>query len=238
LEVSYAHLRRDYYWHRTVWTGPGRGADVCAITDNDETSHKHGNIVTTKLDGVAKRLRVLYVAALWPQCPAKGDISNWIEQTNGTAEQFYALIAQAKLEPKSEPDLDPEDHLVELNRGNCVVLDGGKAWVLRFEQVAHKINDRRYSYWVPVYLRIGGFKTLYMNRRINNGERWVELGQWWLKNPARRQYFGVVFEPGREQILDGKLNLWTGWGIEPKRGDWSLMRQHPRGVGGGRRERQ
>ena len=24
----------------------------------------------------------------------------------------------------------------------------------------------------------------------------------------------------------GKLNLWRGWGVEPKRGDWSLMKRH------------
>jgi hypothetical protein len=77
-----------------------KGADVCVITDNDDPGRKHGNLVATKLSGVAEKVRVLDIAALWPQCPPKGDISDWIEQTNGTAGQFFALIARAEPEPQ------------------------------------------------------------------------------------------------------------------------------------------
>jgi hypothetical protein len=35
-----------------------------------------------------------------------------------------------------------------------------------------------------------------------------------------------VFEPAGERIINGRLNLWQGWGVDPKRGDWSLMRRH------------
>src|SRR5262249_115712 len=31
-------------------------------------------------------------------------------------------------------------------------------------------------------------------------------------------------------IIKGRLNLWTGWGVEPKEGDWSLLRRHIREV--------
>jgi hypothetical protein len=55
------------------------------------------------------------------------------------------------------------------------VLDGGKAWVLRFEQVTHNLNGRRYSYRVPIYLRTGDFRTLYMNRSVNTGNRFMDL---------------------------------------------------------------
>jgi len=133
-------------------------------------------------------------------------------------------LAVAKDQPPKQPDAD--ELLDELNRDNYVVLDGGKVWVLRFEQVTHNINGRRYSYRVPTYLRTTDFCTLYMNRLVNTGERVVELGRWWLKHPKRRQFLGVMFEPGGKPVVDGKLNLWTGWGVEPKPGDWSLMRDH------------
>src|SRR5262245_17792487 len=116
--------------------------------------------------------------------------------------------------------------LAEMNRDNCVVLDGSKVWVLRFEQVHHNLSGRRYSYRVPIFLRRGDFCTLYMNRLVNIGNKFVELGQWWLRHRDRRQYLGVVLEPGGAPVIDGKYNLWTGWGVEPKRGDWSLMREH------------
>src|SRR5262249_40891328 len=126
----------------------------------------------------------------------------------------------------NDPTSESEQILAELNRDNAVVLDGGKAWVLRFDQVSHNLNGRRYSYLAPLYLRKTDFLTLYMNRHINVGGRFVDVGSWWLKHPERRQYFGLVFEPGGALVIEGKLNLWTGWGVEPKRGDWSLMREH------------
>src|SRR5262249_8981370 len=135
---------------------------------------------------------------------------------------------EAKARRRTERAEEPDDRLLaELNRDNCVVLDGSKVWVLRFEQVHHNLSGRRYSYRVPIFLRRGDFCTRYMNRllRIRLGF-FEQLGQWWLKHLERRQYLGVVLEPGGEAVVDGKLNLWTGWGVEPKRGDWSLMREH------------
>ena len=38
---------------------------------------------------------------------------------------------------------------------------------------------------------------------------------------------GIVFEPGGPlDVPDDMLNLWRGFGIEPKQGDWSLLRNH------------
>ncbi len=54
----------------------------------------------------------------------------------------------------------------------------------------------------------------------------MPLGHWWLKHPERRQYEGLTFQPGAGEEVDGRLNLWRGWGVEPKPGDWSLMRRH------------
>ena len=58
------------------------------------------------------------------------------------------------------------------------------------------------------------------------GKRTTPLGHWWLSHPERRQYDGLTFDPGKEKVIGHKLNLWQGWAIEPKQGDWSLMKQH------------
>jgi hypothetical protein len=130
------------------------------------------------------------------------------------------------LADQASPTWLQDCELAELNRDNAVVLDGGKAWVLRFEQVTHNLNGRRYSYRVPIYLRTGDFRTLYMNRCVKIDDDVVELGKWWLRHPARRQFLGLVFRPGGEPVVEDRLNLWTGWGVEPKQGDWSLMQKH------------
>lgn len=48
----------------------------------------------------------------------------------------------------------------------------------------------------------------------------------WLQSDARREYpNGFVFDPsGREH--EGYLNLWKGWAVTAKPGDWSLIRRH------------
>jgi hypothetical protein len=57
----------------------------------------------------------------------------------------------------------------------------------------------------------------------------VKVSKRWFEWKDRRQYFGrgVVFEPGgAPEIPNDMLNLWRGFGITPKPGDWSLMRDH------------
>jgi hypothetical protein len=83
-------------------------ADVVVIADNDAPGRKHAHDVAAKLQGVAKRVRVLELVKQWPQCPHKGDISDWIEQTNATAEQLYALIEQLPDWDASQADGEEE----------------------------------------------------------------------------------------------------------------------------------
>ena len=57
----------------------------------------------------------------------------------------------------------------------------------------------------------------------------------WCANPARRTYpGGVVFKPApygqTPEVMPGQLNLWRGFAIEPKAGDWSLYCEHIRTV--------
>jgi hypothetical protein len=73
------------------------------------------------------------------------------------------------------------------------------------------------------------FHKMFGNVRIQRGFVSVEVSRAWFEWPGRRQYLGrgVVFEPGGPlDIADDMLNLWRGFGIEPKQGDWSLMRAH------------
>jgi hypothetical protein len=36
----------------------------------------------------------------------------------------------------------------------------------------------------------------------------------------------VVFLPGGAGVVRECLNLWQGWGVEPRAGDWGLIRDH------------
>ena len=125
-----------------------------------------------------------------------------------------------------------DEVLAEMNRDNAVVLDGGKVFVLRFERDTRFIDGAPIVYDLPVFLRRNDFNMLYCNRYVETGVDkndqpiFKELGQWWLKHPRRQQYRGITFVPAGPEIIDGRKNLWRGWGIVPKQGDWSLMRRH------------
>src|SRR5262249_44144575 len=80
-----------------------RDADVVIIGDNDDAGRAHVAHVASSLHGVARRVRLLDLAKIWPACPEKGDISDWIE-AGGTAEGLAALI---EMLPEWAPATNP-----------------------------------------------------------------------------------------------------------------------------------
>jgi len=89
----------------------------------------------------------------------------------------------------------------------------------------------------PVQLiSFDNFKRRYANRYASADESSEpkQAGGWWLAHRQRRQYEGLILEPSKPDIVTEKgrqlLNLWRGWGVEPKRGDWPLMREHIRTI--------
>ncbi len=57
----------------------------------------------------------------------------------------------------------------------------------------------------------------------------IKISKHWFEWDGRRQYVGrgAVFEPGGpREVPSDMINMWRGFGVEPKQGDWSLMRSH------------
>jgi hypothetical protein len=47
----------------------------------------------------------------------------------------------------------------------------------------------------------------------------------WITHPARRRFWGVQFDPSA--VGHGRFyNMWKGFAVEPKPGDWSLFKRH------------
>lgn len=64
------------------------------------------------------------------------------------------------------------------------------------------------------------FELRYLNQKVwDNGEQ-IGLGEYWLNHSERAEFDGMVFSPGKEQ--PGYVNLWRGWGVEPKAGQCDL----------------
>ena len=209
------------------------GHHVIVVVDHDEAGEK----------SIPKKIEVLIAARAasiklvqFPELPNGGDLSDFFD-AGSTAEDL--LDRAQRIDPATWGDrADNEDGfganpgqsetgpLADLNRDFCVVLDGGRARVLHFEDERQEKHKRQ----VASFLSFEDFRNFHMNRFIEVKSKDVSLGQWWLRHADRRQYRGLTFEPGREREIDGRLNLWRGWGVEPRQGGWTRMKAHIREV--------
>ncbi len=115
------------------------------------------------------------------------------------------------------------DHAVTMIGGDCVIMNE------YYDPVMDKMDVNFSSF--------GHFRNRYMNRRIRNPWRTKgqsdtkDIGSLWLESKRRREYDRVVFDPDkRERVIarNGKryYNMFRGFGVEPKKGDWSLLKDH------------
>lgn len=78
-----------------------RNLDVVILPDNDKAGRERVEILGRALHKVARRVRVLNIAEHWPECPEKGDISDWAQQAGGSADKLFAFLDKV-------PDWKPE----------------------------------------------------------------------------------------------------------------------------------
>jgi len=70
--------------------------DIVLIEDNDDAGRKRTNDIAPMLLEHGCRVRVLRVGEIWPECPPKGDITDWKEKAGGDADKLYALVDKLK----------------------------------------------------------------------------------------------------------------------------------------------
>jgi hypothetical protein len=206
-----------------------RDADIVIVSDNDPQAkdpktgapqfHSDGRPVHVGQDHATKLAKRLCKVAAHVRTIIfeQKDLSAW-KEAGGDRAALEARIATAtdlvKQPPPPDDDEGAEAVLAELNRDNAVVLCGSQTRVLRFEDTPHEAGGERYVHRLQTFLRFGDFSNFYLNRYINKADGAVSIGRWWLAHPDRKQYPGVAFIPGAEPIVDGRLNLWRGFGGE------------------------
>jgi hypothetical protein len=127
----------------------------------------------------------------------------------------------------SAPDHEVDDAIAELSATHFVTLEGGKAVVVR--------QERDPVFGRHVLQRMGkrDLSLLLANKRVRVIDKhgnavMAPLAKVWIEHPDRPTYQGVVFAP--EGAHADYFNLWRGWAVEPRAGDWSLMQEHIRDV--------
>ncbi len=111
--------------------------------------------------------------------------------------------------------------VAEMNTRYMVVNEAGKAVI--YEPAHDPILNRRYHN----RLAFADFEKLHLNRLVKVGNKFLPVATVWLRHLDRRQYIrGVTFDPSGNQHDSEVLNLWQGYSIVPKAGDWGLMKSH------------
>lgn len=183
-----------------------------------------------------------------PTTPPKRDVLHVASEPKAEAES-------AKREPEAEPEPaqpepETEPSRIQLPAVVPQTLPATLSDVITAMNERHAIIDNVggrtvIAGWEPspldptqpivVFQNKESFLLRYSNRQATievpdarGGSRQMSypLGQWWLGHPERRQYRGITFLPSGDKVINQCLNLWRGWGVEPKAGDWSLIRDH------------
>jgi hypothetical protein len=145
------------------------------------------------------------------------------------AEPFSATQSATAPGAPSAPASGLSQVIAEFNRRYAVVNESGKAVV--YERARDPILGRS----VIVRIQFSDLQKLYQHQMVSastakGGTITRSAAEWWLSHKDRRTYLdGVVFDPtGR--VPATCWNLWAGFAVEPKSGDWSLLREHVRNV--------
>src|SRR5262249_38416197 len=69
-----------------------RGARVVLLPDNDEAGRDHMARIAEGLAGIARDVHTVDLRTIWPECPHKGDVSDYVA-AGGTAEELEQLAA-------------------------------------------------------------------------------------------------------------------------------------------------
>ena len=151
-------------------------------------------------------------------------------RTKALTNKVDELKACAKQAGGNGPPEPSATWLDEMNERYAVVNDGGTPVVFRIaydNALNRKLIER---------LKPDAIKTLHDNQTVEAGTDakgnpvYAGMGSAWLKNEERCEYLEAVVLAVHGDAPEGHYNLWRGWGVEPVEGDWSLMRDHMRGI--------
>lgn len=131
--------------------------------------------------------------------------------------------AKRQIERAKEHAIHPK--LRELNEKHAVVEDvGGKCRIIGEVTDAILGNRTRLS-----FQSISDFRVRYLNQTVDvpsgaGTTTKVNLGEWWLRHPNRRQYETIVFAP--EVEVEGSYNLWKGFAYAARPGSCERLLTH------------
>lgn len=114
-----------------------------------------------------------------------------------------------------------DDKLEEMNKKHAFINSvGGRPMVLC--NIYNEVIDKQ----VIEFRDPKSIVIQYSNQSVQVDGKSVELGTWWIKNSARREYDSVMFDPDQPKETKGCLNLYEGMSVPPVKGSWKRTLKH------------
>lgn len=151
--------------------------------------------------------------------------------------QQYAArqIERAKVEAQADPQL------TDMNARHAFLShEGNKVRVCEFAYELEDPNEldpeRQRRRWITYLQSAADFKATHNNRSAvvgtdkDGNEVKKPLGDSWMLWEGRRQHRALTFNPSAGELVGDKMNLWRGFPVRPKAGDWGLFKAHIKDV--------
>ncbi len=115
------------------------------------------------------------------------------------------------------------DELHKMNEKYAAVLLGGKFRIIK------EFYDHAEKKHMIDFLERSSFGNYFANKKMivnmNEGKKAVQAGKLWIEWEGRKTYENVIFSPGNN-VDKSSYNLFKGFPLKPKKGEWGLMREH------------
>lgn len=187
-----------------------KGAKVIILPDNDQAGRDHANLISRRLTGTARSVRVLDL----PNLPPKGGIDDWLP-SGGDADQLYQLAGAA---PEAKPTYESKfgavqwadfdapgptyEHLIKgvLTENEISMLLGESQSGKSFVAIDIAMSVARGLPWFGRQARRGG--VIYQAGESATGVRRRRF-------PAYRQHYDVAREPLDVVLLERPVDFYS-----------------------------
>ena len=139
-----------------------------------------------------------------------------------TLGSVYHLARENGWTGSADPDATP-DYIARMNETYFLALDGGKGLIFR-EGIDPLFKRRRLDAMKPADFRIYFANDFVVVPGPEGKAKEVSIANAWIKHPKRRGYEGLILAPNND--VPGYYNLWRGFAVQPKPGNWDRMKHH------------
>lgn len=147
------------------------------------------------------------------------------EAVRAVLEQTQEVVSLSEQKQRWRAEGDPRGYdVAALNERYAMIMVGGRAYILEEGGPNVPADDR------VKFISIDAFHAWHANELVNVEDKQVSVSQLWLRDPRRRQYRGIVFEPVEEMAPEGYYNLWQGFDVtpDPSKGSFDIFLDHIR----------